>query len=821
VEKEKRTGLNLTPDKPFSFQDGFTLSFDIKFNSDWLHPFGSIFRIVTEERQHIDLILSEIGNTGKTMLSFISSSNDMLFNQPFDGHEIDYDHFIPVSITVDFRGRTTKASVGGKQFARQTSSLDGFRHSHIIFGKSNYPRFQTTDVPSFVLKDLRIENLEGKLLYDWPLSRHVEKGVYDNVTSHFAFCENPSWVLDNHAIWQKQTAFETRLNPQLCYNPDQNEIAVYDQDFFFRFNLKSNTLTKKEVKNKLVYATYNSNNLIYNPYTKEYNCYWFLLSEGVEVIRYDTAAGNWEKSNHADVPTDYWHHNRFFSPLDSNLYLMDGYGHHKYKNIINRYDYQTKKWEKLSLQGDKIQPRYLSGLGKADERHFLLFGGYGSETGNQEMLPQCYYDLFMINIQTLESQKLWEMESPAVDFVAGNSIIVSEDGQSFYALTFPNQQEHSELSLLKFSTLKPGYSVVAESIPFRFEDVKSYADLYLDKSAGRLVAVVVVPQAEATSSISVYTLAYPPLTTGELYQEEKKTGLPGIVLLAAGALALLSVVCYLLLRAKKQTGVQHAAAKEETDEAANLMPANKQAVCLFGGFQVFDKDGADITKEFTPMLRQLFVLLLLYTAKNGKGISSARLKDLLWADKSEESAKNNRGVFINKLRQLFEHIGPLQIKNYDMYWRLEMEEPLYCDYTNVLSLMQQLSASKTASMEEVKMLLAVVAKGELLPNMQMEWVDAFKADFSNKLIDLLLDLYRQSGPIRKSFQLCLRLADVIFIHDSLNEDALSIKCRHLVNMGKYGLARKVYTTFVKEYKALFNADFGYSFEQVIQNTIHL
>ncbi|MDR2920860.1 MAG: hypothetical protein LBV72_16045 [Tannerella sp.] len=53
------------------------------------------------------------------------------------------------------------------------------------------------------------------------------------------------------------------------------------------------------------------------------------------------------------------------------------------------------------------------------------------------------------------------------------------------------------------------------------------------------------------------------------------------------------------------------------------------------------------------------------------------------------------------------------------------------------------------------------------------------------------------------------------MHDSLNEDALGIKCHYLVLMGKYGLAKKAYTVFVKEYKVLFNADFGHSFEEVI------
>jgi hypothetical protein len=190
VEKEKRTGLNLTPGKAFSFPDGFTMSFDINFNSDWVHPFGSVFRIVTEERQHIDFMLSEIENTGETMVSFISSSNGILFKQAF-GDETDYDRFIPVQIQIDIRRGIVRAAVGNKQFSQQTASLESFRKSHILFGKSNYPRFQTTDVPSFILRDIKIQDAAGKPMYEWTLSRHAAAGVYDELKKHFAQCEKP------------------------------------------------------------------------------------------------------------------------------------------------------------------------------------------------------------------------------------------------------------------------------------------------------------------------------------------------------------------------------------------------------------------------------------------------------------------------------------------------------------------------------------------------------------------------------------------------------------------------------------------------------
>jgi hypothetical protein len=239
--------------------------------------------------------------------------------------------------------------VGNKSFSRQSASLKSFSNSYILFGKSNYPRFQTTDVPSFILRNIKIQDAAGKPLYEWALFRHAAGGVYDELKNRFAQCENPEWIVDSHVFWQKQIDFETKVNPQFCYNPDKNEVAVFDQDTFIRFGVDSGILVKNEVSNKLIYTTSASNNLIYNPYTRTYNCYLFHLLTGVDVLVYDTLAGDWNKGNESNVPPDYWHHNRFFSPSDSNLYLMNGYGHHTYKNTVNRYDYHTKTWESLSL----------------------------------------------------------------------------------------------------------------------------------------------------------------------------------------------------------------------------------------------------------------------------------------------------------------------------------------------------------------------------------------------------------------------------------------------------------------------------------------
>src|SRR5258708_2431723 len=90
------------------------------------------------------------------------------------------------------------------------------------------------------------------------------------------------------------------------------------------------------------------------------------------------------------------------------------------------------------------------------------------------------------------------------------------------------------------------------------------------------------------------------------------------------------------------------------------VPAEKDhrsAIYLFGQFQVFDKEGSDITRLFTPLLKELFLIIVLYTIRNGRGISSEGLNEILWHDKPEKDAKNNRSVNLAKLKTVHEKVG--------------------------------------------------------------------------------------------------------------------------------------------------------------------
>ena len=824
VEKENRTGLDLTPDKPFHFSKGFSISFDVLFQRKNRQIFGCIVRIIGNNNQNIDLVLASEYDIYPNIVATGSKTGSLL-NYKFSEFGNSYKQWIPVVITFETRKKQLLIAIGKKEYSFTISNASDFENVNIVFGKNDYLKSPVRDVPSMIIKNITISDAKQKPLYRWALSKHASNGVYDDLENHFAVCSNPIWVEDQHANWVKLLTFNTKSNPQICYNEMTNEIAIASKNIFYTYDTDTGILKK----DSLIQGCPNGsliNQLIYDPFTDNYCSYSFEN----RVSYYNPLKKSWNNSKF-DFEQYFWHHNRYMYPGDSSLYLFFGYGHHRYKSDIIRYNFKADSLETVSFTGDRIPPRYLSGLGKIDDDRVIVFGGYGNASGNQELAAQNYYDSYIINLKTKEIKTLWELNAVDHDFVVSNSLVVDTIHRCFYALCYSHQEFKTYLMLYRFSLDKPEYKMLADSISFAFHDTYSYADLFLNKENNTLIALTSSPLVQdSTSTLSVYSLAFPPLSKADLIQSEtvrKNIAIPVLIVVIS-----LAVLCcgYILFNLKKKKTKAHK--KERTDETPDSIsepeaqdeevvaikpintPIKKQSIYLFGGFQVIDKEGRNITGKFTPLIKELFVIILLHTLKDGKGISSIKLRETLWFDLNDESANNSRGVALSKLRQVLEQFGVVRIIKQNSYWIVEFGEGTYCDYYEALILMERLKDKNNRTNKDIKRLIAIVSSGELLPNLQIEWIDSFKADFSNDLVDLLLDIARGDKPEIAS-QERIELTDSILIHDLLNEEALRIKCSLLVRMGKNGLAQKAYNSFAKEYRLLFGTDFKYSFEQVI------
>lgn len=808
---ESRTSLVLTPEDYFAFKTGFSISFDLLVHTD-LYSYGYIFRMIDKNENHFDLLLSK-GN-----LVFLSSmSDDIRFQQ-----KVKFNQWVHVKIDIDAEKEELTICIDDKNDTWQETQIKHFKEVYIAFGKNEHSKIHAIDVATVTIKDLKISDMLGEPIYYWRLSKYAKEGVYDEIEHRFAKCENPSWIIDENGHWGKLLELISGRNPYIAFNPDKHEIAIADTSFFYRYNINTNHLDKKKISSGLSFPMY-ANQMIYNELDSNYYAYNIVKEEdGRELAMFDIETGKWAKTTPHHFFSDYWYHNRYFSMKYNKLYLFGGYGHHKYKRDAYVYDLSTELWSKVLFKGDAISPRYLSGIGRIDDGHLLLFGGYGSESGNQESFPQFYYDAYIVNLETMEAKRIWTLDTPNEHFVVSNSLVVDTANNCFYALCFSHEKSNSRLSLNKFYIDRPKYELVADQIPFRFTDRNSYADLFFDKELGKLIVVKYSSEAKnSKANVSFFTLAYPPLKQSDLYQTDKEE--TGLIFILVIVLVTGGIICSLFYIKKQHKAKNVDVITKLSDDESNpilgvstVKQLRKQSIYLLGGFRVINKYGNEITGEFMPLFIQLFLLILLYTIKDGKGVPFTRMKDILWPDKTEESANNNRGYVLSKMRQILENVGEIKFSKQNLCWGIKLGKDIYCDYYECLILMQQLKNKENRNLQDIQRLLSIVSTGDLLPDLQTEWLDSFKADFANELIDLLLDIMCQKE-FKMPLPMKIEISNAIFVHDTLNEDALQIKCICLVEMGKNGLAKNIYNSFMKEYKEWFGVEYKFTFEQLLNS----
>jgi two-component SAPR family response regulator len=491
---------------------------------------------------------------------------------------------------------------------------------------------------------------------------------------------------------------------------------------------------------------------------------------------------------------------------------MLGYGFYTYKSLINHYDAKLKVWNKID-RSDQIQPRYLSAAGFLNNNEMLVFGGYGSKSGRQELSPEHYYDLYSFNLSDYSFKKLWTLETPSSHFVPCEALITDQKTGDFYTLLYNNTNYATYLHLARFGISKNAYRLFNDSIAYDFLDTQSWSSLFLDRQSQKLIAVT-----SHESDVSLYMISYPPLMQEEIYQKvpiKVKWYFWVLGILLAGILFGSAV---LLLRKKKGPAITDI--HSQLLDHPNITPVKPfekstiSSIYFIGGFQIYNSKGQNITSAFSPTLKQLFLYLFFNTIKNGKGISSVILDEVLWFDKSGGSARNNRNVNISKLRTILEELEGVEVINENSLWRIDLGQKIFCDYLEIMGLLHK-SKSTMLTEDEIHKLISLLSFGDFLPALQTEWMDAFKSQFANEVIDGLGSLFNEEN-VRHNFSLRYHLAECILIYDPLNDEAFALKCSVLYQLGKKGMAKNIYDAFCKNYKDALGVKYPVSFNEIIK-----
>lgn len=832
VKKDLRTSLDLTPVRPLEVKGSFTLSFNFRYYRNYT-AYGYIFRLIANNSANFDF-LSKTSSLQDNDIEFVAGS--VYTNIHYKLNEIINDtvnDWIYSVIHFDLEKNTISINLNGI-VKTDTFDIKEIRDIRIVFGANSYNRFSTSDVPPVIVKDIRFE-AQGKNKRYWKLDQSGKIAVLDLLGRNEAEVLNPVWVVDDHSRWKRKYSLTAKQYPQIAFNSHDSRVFIVEDDHLQVVNLFADSVSTIKYKSGRPFMP-QSNQLIYNPLKNEL---WQYIINSPKIAKYNFKTNTWDNTGQANSEPAYWHHNKFFSSFDHRLMTFGGYGFYRYKNQVYGLNEESGNWEEIAVTGF-IKPRYLGALGYSNKPYeVLIFGGYGNETGKQELSPESLYDLYSLNLKSYRFTKLWELNNAEVSFSLGNSLIVDSAKDCFYALCYPVHKYSTNLFLAKFGISNPEMTIISDSIPYFFQDTESFCDLFYSGLTKELIAITSRYLDNNQSEVSIYSLSFPPVKPGGEQLKKSAAGSSKIISILLSSIAIFAVVAILFILLKKLKIHQSSGKKRMTSisqpgtvlnindsEKASLSESmdistekgsdtvRKCSIQFLGGFQVIDKNSRDITGLFTPTLKQIFVMILLSSGEDGKGVSSVLLKDNIWFRKSKESARNIRGVYIRKLRMLLVEIGDVKLVNNNSYWTICVGTDVDYDFGRVTYLLQNIRKIQDIVQDYFSELIMLGLKGPLLPDLEYDWLDKHKADYSNEIIDVLLDFSKRLD-LQIDIKLIIQIADSVFSNDPLNEDALQLKCKVLNDNGKHSLAKNVYESFAREYLNSMGSHFDRSFNDLV------
>lgn len=806
----ERTTLYLDDNQPFSIKNDFIISFQMYVRAND-HDFGTILHLHTNTNQFIRF--SFVAGEERHFPALVLNEGIININSP-----IEREKWLDVSLHLRLKDNVIEIDYDNKKISAM-APLQGVKSVTALFGQM---KEYLSDVAPIDLRNVTITQ-DGKQIREWKLWKHNDTVCYDEIEGAVARAIHPVWLIDNHIEWKLvhqakipgklDVAFNAR--EALFYLVRSQSIDVLDE----------NGTLQKEIAIRGGYpAVEFPNHLLYDTLSNKLVSYY--PKKGI-TSRFSFDTERWSNEIRNTEEASNYNHARTFNPADSSFYFFGGYGFYQYRNDLYRMKYSTNQIEQVEYERP-LYPRYSAAMAIVGDELYI-FGGRGNKYGKQELSSHYYWGLCAINLKNKQSRIVWQKNQPQEEgTIMASTMYFEPSDSSFYAVS-----TNKGGVLWKISMKDSVYSEVSKPIYNESTYQDSDFSLYTSPSHGKLFLVLDKILSNHTHELAIYSINMPLVNEVDIRQSTAGESINNRwYLYAIGILLLLVLAGFVLYRFKyngknkkapatkkgtEKTVATTGKVQSQSDvpesktipkkewmqesetiftETVNYYDRSRASISLLGCFNVRDKDGNDITSNFTPRLKHLLILLILYTEKNAQGILASKTTEILWPEKEETAARNNRNVNLRKLRVLLESIGDMEVMIENNFLRIKWGTGVFCDYHTLITCTKQFEQEK--SEELLNRILEILLYGPLLPNTILDWLDDFKDDYSSYSIDLLKNLL--DIEISRNHQdMIIRLADIMFLHDPLNEEALAAKCSVLVTQGKKGIARNLYDRFCKEY----------------------
>lgn len=543
---EKRTSCDVFARE---YTDNFNIDFDLSLFPP--NPIGYILRIKNEKSNRIfNLFYDEeqnycvfrLNEEGKSSLITARIDRDQLANLTW----------FKVSVKMNLLLNEIRLHVHNTELVAKGLDLPHTYHPKITFGKSDY----LIDLPNFAIKNLTIGNTMDKIVI--PFRENEGNDVHDLEGNVIGEVSNPEWLINDAYRWKFVASSVSPTQAGSNYNDFKKEVYYFNRDSILVYNVKSQKSKTIKYTSRcpvdLVVGTSfidQASNKLYIYEMHHVNPY-----DGPSVASLDLDTYTWKVENYDQLDNELHHHGYFYNPTDRKFTIFGGYGQMRYSDKFYSYDLDVARWtEEGDFKGEAIYPRYFLSIGYLKERNIAyIFGGMGNESGEHIVGRKYFYDLHKVDLNTNRISKVWEIPWTLTNIVPARGVIIP-DSSHFYALGYPEHVSNSFFKLYKFSIKDGSYEILGDSVPIYSDKITTRAQLYYDKQLGNLYALVQESTDDISSSLKIYSLNFPPISSSQL-SDYPETTLRRNVSIAIVLLLATIVLIYFIYRITKRKKLQ-------------------------------------------------------------------------------------------------------------------------------------------------------------------------------------------------------------------------------------------------------------------------
>ena len=817
-ETIQKTSYSVFDENPLTFKGDFSISYDLAIQD--YGSFGYIFRLkdLKTEKSDIYSFVFSYDNDERSYLKFNIEAKECIIVDTLHNKTLGARRWIPVKISFFLKADSVCLAIDRRQYKSGGLGMPGEMTPSIMFGSSKF----SEEIPSFAIRNLVISDATQEI--EFPLNESTGTSVHDKQGKVRGKAINPIWLINKSYYWNLLHEQVSETTAGYNYDSRSDNFVYFNKDSLYTLDIRRN-IWEGDVHRPLPMKMYLGTNF-YHPDT--HSAYIYEVDNHLDsctICSLNVLTGEVEKVDDKFLSSQRHHHSSYLDTIQNKFYIFGGFGSRKYTTTLEVYDLNRKAWNTVNLKGDFVAPRFFSSMGALNSDELLLFGGTGNNSGDQSLGKIYYYDLYKISLRDSTIQKVRDFSYHGTQIVPVRNLLLSDDKTAFYTLCYPMQEASSHLQLYKFSLEDDSYEVLGNSIPMESKAILSNANLYYNNKTKEFYCCTQeFDEHGGESSVTrFYSLAAPAIAENALLLYSAKETFPVGVVLVTVVIVLVLIIAVVIYLRKKKAGWQipetisdlegvHIQAKDKSASQAN-------ALYLFGEFTMLDKMGRDITHLFSAKIKQLFLLTFLNGIGNKEGITSTYIYGLLWPEKELSSAKNLKGVTINRLRKILDDLEGIELVYTNSRYSIKLSENFYCDYQKYLEQIDKIRQSD-ASQEVSQSLIEILSRGKFLKSVDESMFDSFKSEQEYELHKILMielnNLYTKGA-----YEQVVQSAEIWLRFDSLSDTALWYLLNAYHKLKKEDQAMKKYYLYIAEYSKSMGDNYPHSYSDIIHNDLRM